>query len=155
MGHREQAGTEGPEQTPTAKVGDTEGWQRLEGMPLPLHSARVRQGWGEGMCRGAPGAEACHEGGEVPNRKSSMGRSQVSDSSPGWVRWLLYLENTGFRFLGLLGFQVPVPVPLSRPVLTPTRPCLKCLQMEENVIILGRRVGWGGGWKNTLESSFG
>lgn len=72
MGHREQAGTEGPEQTPTAEVGDTEGWQGLEGMPLPLHSARVRQGWGEGTCRGAPGAEACHEGGEVPSRKKAQ-----------------------------------------------------------------------------------
>lgn len=28
--------------------------------------------------------------------------SQVSDSRPGWGR-LLHLENTGFRFLGLLG----------------------------------------------------
>lgn len=62
MGHREQAGTEGPKQTPTAKVGDMAGWQGLEGLPFLLHMARVRQGWGEGMCRGAPSAEACHEG---------------------------------------------------------------------------------------------
>lgn len=52
MGHREQAGTEGPKQTPTAKVEDTEGWQGLEGTSLLLHTARVRQGCGEGMCRG-------------------------------------------------------------------------------------------------------
>lgn len=45
MGHREQAGTEGPKQTPTAKVGDTKGWQGLEGLPLPPHTARVKLGW--------------------------------------------------------------------------------------------------------------
>lgn len=38
-------------------------------------------------------------------------------------------------------FQVPMPVPLSKPVLTPTRPCLKSLQKEKNVIIWRRRVG--------------
>lgn len=45
---------------------------------------------------------------------------------------------------GCWGFQVPMPVPPSRPVLTPTRSCLKSLQKEENVIIWGRRVGRAG-----------
>lgn len=42
---------------------------------------------------------------------------------------------------GCWEFQVPMPVPLSRPALTPTRPCLKSLQKEKNAIIWGRRVG--------------
>lgn len=74
----------------------------------------------------------------------------LSREKPQWseARFLIqgwgwpHLGNTRFRFLGLLGFQVPVPVLLSRPALTPTRPCLRSPQEEENDIILGR-VGWG------------
>ena len=54
------------------------------------------------------------------------------------------LKTQNSDSLGCWGFQVLMPVPWSGPVLTPTRPCLKRLQKEENVIIWGRRVGWGG-----------
>ena len=137
MGHREQAGTEGPKQTPMTKVGDTRGWQGLEGTPLPLHAARVKWSWGAGACREAPSTGACHKGGEVLSREKPQW-SEVRFLTQGWG-WP-HLENTGFGFLGLLGFQVPVL--LSRPALTPTRPCLRSPQKEESDNILGR-VGWG------------
>lgn len=73
----------------------------------------------------------------MPSREKPQWR-EVRFLTQGWG-WL-HLENTGFRFLGLLDF-------LSRPVLTPTRPCLKSLQKEENMIIL-QRVGWGSGWRH-------
>lgn len=71
------------------------------GLPLPPHTARVKQGWGEGMCRGASSTEACHEGGEVPGREKPQWRG-VRFLTQGWG-WL-HLENTGFGFLGLLDF---------------------------------------------------
>lgn len=53
------------------------------------------------MCRGAPSTEACHKGGEVPGREKPQWRG-VRFLTQGWG-WL-HLENTGFRFLGLLDF---------------------------------------------------
>lgn len=58
MGHREQAGTEGPKQTPTVKVGDTEGCQGLEGTPCPLRTAREREDR-EKLCTESS-ADVCH-----------------------------------------------------------------------------------------------
>jgi hypothetical protein len=41
----------GHKQTPTAKVGDIEGCQGLEGTPFPLHRARVKEKlYTEGQC---------------------------------------------------------------------------------------------------------
>lgn len=67
-------------------------------MPLPTACSQSEVGGGAGKCTGAP-KPVTRRGAE--HRKASMEKSHVSDSRPG--RGRLHLENTEFRFLGLLG----------------------------------------------------
>lgn len=67
-------GTGGDRGTQADSHGQSGRHRGLEGMPLPLHTARARPGWGEGMCRGARSTEACHKGGEVLSREKPQWR---------------------------------------------------------------------------------
>lgn len=92
------------------------------------------------MCRGTLSTEGCHEGGEVLSREKPQWKAVMflTQGLGGGGSTLKTLDSDS---LSCWEFQVPMPVPLNRPVLTPTSSCLKSLQKEENVIILERRVG--------------
>lgn len=79
-----------------------------------------------------------------------MERSRVSDSGPGWGR--LHLENTEFRFLGLLG--VPGAYACAQEqACTYTHQALPSKSLEERRCYyhLGKKGGAGGGWRCTSE----
>lgn len=111
MGHREQAGTEGPKQTPTVKVGDTEGCQGLEGTPCPLHTERGRTGR---SCAQRVVWMCVTEWAGVLSGKNLNVAHWVCDSL-GCGQ--LHLENGVLEFPGCQGLQVPMLVSLSRSVL--------------------------------------